>query len=172
MTDYEVEYQKNLAACGEPFKEFVEFFNSYPQQNAAVLDLGSGQGRDALMIAKMGHRVHGVDLSPTGVAQMLQQAKAAGLLVTGEAANIINFKPKRTFDIVILDRVLHMLSADDDKLAVLQTAVGALKPGGHVLVADTTKNLPMIERFFAGLKSWESVYSKKGFRFFKNIALQ
>jgi len=54
--------------CGQPFPEFVQFFVDFDQVNASVLDLGCGQGRDALFIARMGHDVLGVDLSPTGIA--------------------------------------------------------------------------------------------------------
>ncbi|WP_409070426.1 class I SAM-dependent methyltransferase [Aliifodinibius sp. S!AR15-10] len=38
------------------------------------MDFGCGQGRDALFIARMGHRVLGVDISKTGISQMLDEA--------------------------------------------------------------------------------------------------
>lgn len=82
MIEYEVEFQKCEAACGEPFNEFVEFFERSPHE-LSVLDLGCGQGRDALMAARQGHNVMGVDLAPTGVAQMLAGAAREGLAVTG-----------------------------------------------------------------------------------------
>ena len=44
MTGYEKEYQRCEAACGEPFEEFIEFFNAAPAP-LSVLDLGCGQGR-------------------------------------------------------------------------------------------------------------------------------
>ncbi len=74
MTDYEKEYQKNVDACGLPFAEFVAFFDTI-KGKLKVLDLGCGQGRDALMIARKGHEVLGVDVSPTGIKQMLEKAR-------------------------------------------------------------------------------------------------
>ncbi len=169
MTDYEIEYQNNPAACGEPFAEFQAFFESLPLQQAAVLDLGCGQGRDAIMIAQLGHQVHGVDLSPTGIKQMVAEAKRLNLRVTGEAGDLLAYRPTKTYDIVLLDRVLHMLPADEDRLNVLKTAANALNPAGYMLIADTAKNLPKIESFFANAQIWKPHFNKKGFRFYQKL---
>lgn len=81
MTDYEKLYQESPNVCGPPFPEFEAFFERYNKTQAKVLDLGCGQGRDALFIARMGHQVVGVDISKTGIAQMLEEAKQEGLEV-------------------------------------------------------------------------------------------
>lgn len=75
MTDYEKQYKESANVCGPPFDDFVEFFEKYKKSRANILDLGCGQGRDALFIARMGHRVAGVDISKTGIRQMLDEAK-------------------------------------------------------------------------------------------------
>ncbi len=80
MTDYEQVYRKQAEACGQPFPEFVGFFESLDGA-VDVLDLGCGQGRDALLAARMGHRVIGVDTSPTGIEQILAAAREEGLAV-------------------------------------------------------------------------------------------
>ncbi len=106
MTNYEKEYKQCKNACGEPFSEFVAFFDSV-ESRLAVLDLGCGQGRDALMAARRGHSVHGVDMAPTGVAQLAARAKAEQLDLVCEVADIETFETDRAYDVVILDRVLH-----------------------------------------------------------------
>ena len=45
-----------------------------------------------------------------------------------------------SFDVVILDRVLHMLAADA-RIPTLETALGAVAPGGHLLVAERPKGM-------------------------------
>ena len=117
------------------------------------------------MIARLGHSVHGVDLSPTGIRQMLQASEGEGLNITGEVADIVLFSPAKVFDIVLLDRVLHMLAADEDRISVLTNVITLIQKGGYILLADTPKNLPKIEDFFSGQTNWEQVYKKKGFRF-------
>lgn len=71
LVEYDAHYMKGPGQCGEPFPKVVAFFEAYAKRNAAVLDLGCGQGRDALVAARRGHRVLGVDLSKVGVAQMV-----------------------------------------------------------------------------------------------------
>lgn len=168
--DYEKEYQKTENACGQPFPSFLEFFADYDNHDAAVLDLGSGQGRDALFIASSGHSVTAVDISPTGVAQMLAQAKARGLKIEGIVGDIVGFRTRKRFDVILLDRVLHQLPSDEDRLAVLRRSSGYVKKGGYVLIADTPKHKQLIADFFATLASrWETVRSKKGIQFFHRV---
>ena len=114
MTDYEKVYQEQVDACGDAFPEFVRFFESLDGV-VHVLDLGCGQGRDALMAAWVGHRVVGVDASPSGIEQMLTAARNKGLPVEGEVADLTVFEPEGRYQVVILDRVLHMLSTGPRK---------------------------------------------------------
>ena len=77
-TDYDKVYQQQRHALGNPTQVFVDFFDQYQKTNADVLDLGCGQGRDTLFIARQGHHVVGVDLSQTGIDQLLEDAQAEG----------------------------------------------------------------------------------------------
>ncbi len=145
--------------CGEPFPEFVAFFADYKQEMARVLDLGCGQGRDALMIARKGHQVVGVDLSPTGIAQMVGDGEAEGLNIEGFAADIVTYVPEGLFDVIVMDRVLHMLLDDKARTAVLQKANRHLKNDGYMLIADTPKQKELLQTYFA---DWEIVRKRKG----------
>jgi SAM-dependent methyltransferase len=140
MTDYEQQFRKCRNACGEPFPEFVRFFEEYPGDPGTVLDLGCGQGRDALLAASHGHSVVGVDFSPTGVSQMQQAAAARGLAVEGVVADVVSYRPRRKHGIVILDRVLHMLPSEEDRVWVLRSASRATRLKGYVLIADTPRH--------------------------------
>ena len=166
MTDYEKQYQKSRDVCGPPFQEFVAFFESYPKTRAKVLDLGCGQGRDALFIARMGHHVLGVDISRTGISQMLKEAGGEGLDVFGEVADVVEYEPSGDYDVVILDRVLHMLRDDSERLAVLEKANAVTESGGFILIADTPKHQQLIWSFFEGhSEDWVKAKDKKGFIF-------
>ena len=166
MKGYEKQFQKARDVCGPPFPEFVAFFERYEKPHARVLDLGCGQGRDALLIARKGHHVLGMDLSSTGVSQMLEEAEREGLDVRGVVADVVECQPEGEYDVVILDRVLHMLSDDGQRTAVLRKASAATKPGGFILIADIRKHLRLIRSFFeAHPDSWTKVKDKKGFLF-------
>ncbi len=93
-TDYEKVYQEQRHALGKPTKAFVEFFDQYQKQTADVLDLGCGQGRDALFIARHGHHVVGVDISQTGISQLLEDARSEDLNIEGVVADLRQYETK------------------------------------------------------------------------------
>jgi 2-polyprenyl-3-methyl-5-hydroxy-6-metoxy-1,4-benzoquinol methylase len=170
VTDYEKQYQKSRDVCGPPFREFVAFFERYEETRAEVLDLGCGQGRDALLLARMGHRVLGVDISKTGISQMLEDAEREDLDVRGVVADVVEYEPSGAYDVVILDRLLHLLKDDGARLAVLDKAGAAAKSGGFVLVADTPKHQVLIRSFFEDhSKDWVKTKDSKGFIFVQKL---
>lgn len=161
---YELLYREGRDVCGAPFKQFVDFFDNFNQKNCRVLDLGCGQGRDALFIARKGHSVFGVDLSETGISQMLEDARKEGLNVDGMVADIVEFEPDGAYDVILLDRVLHMLKDSDERLAVLEKVSHHTKRGGFILIADMPKNTGEFVEFFAGKHGdWEKHKDDKGF---------
>jgi len=168
--DYEKEYQRAYNICGEPFPEFLDFFNNYDKRSADVLDLGCGQGRDALFIASMGHRVTGVDISPTGVSQMLRTGKKRKLQIEGIVEDIYAYKTRKRFDVILFDRVLHMLPSDKERTVVMKRASTYLRKGGYILIADTPKHKKFIANFFTRLSpNWGVCKSKGNFQFFKRV---
>ena len=160
MVDYDQHYQRCRTACGEPFQEVVDFFAALGDSPVRVLDLGCGQGRDALLAARQGHDVVGVDVSPVGITQMLESAAAESLAVEGVVGDIRRFRSRRRFGVVILDRVLHMLSTDADRLVVLGQLKALTRVGGFVLIADTPKHRALIRRFFEAHGVWHVVPRK------------
>ena len=169
MTDYELEYQRNKAACGEPFPEFVAVFNIMPAASA-VLDLGAGQGRDTLVAARLGHTVVAVDVSPTGIGQILAAAQREKLSVKGVVSDLKDYRPVGKFDAVVLDRVVHMFKGIEDKMALLAKAAQATADEGYVLVADTPSNWEYIERQFGDREVWTQVAANKGRRVFRRAS--
>jgi 2-polyprenyl-3-methyl-5-hydroxy-6-metoxy-1,4-benzoquinol methylase len=169
VTDYEKEYQRSRNACGEPFPEFVDFFDSFDRP-LNVLDLGCGQGRDSLMAARRGHRVMAVDISTTGVAQMMSTAKEEALEVQSEVADVEAFETHEEYDVVILDRVLHMLATDERRIALLAKCSSWVAPGGHVLIADTRRNRALIRDFFRG-DGWQPTFDHNDVLFTINASV-
>lgn len=163
--DYDALYREQRHALGEPTQAFVDFFKTYDQADAQVLDVGCGQGRDALFIARLGHQVTGVDVSPAGIEQLVTDAKNENLAISGVVADLHDYTPDTTFDVVVIDRTLHMLDAEP-RLDVLRRILPAVKPGGYVLIADEKSNLPaMREVFTADGATWTSVKDTGGFLF-------
>ncbi|MCA9887264.1 MAG: class I SAM-dependent methyltransferase [Anaerolineae bacterium] len=167
--DYDALYQEQRHALGEPTQAFVDFFKKYDRSSVQVLDLGCGQGRDALFIARLGHHVTGVDVSPTGIEQLLADAKNENLAISGLVADLCNYSPDATFDVVVIDRTLHMLDAEP-RLDVLRRILPAVKPDGYILIADEKSNLPAMHEVFAEDDAlWTSIKDARGFLFMQKV---
>ncbi|WP_019296810.1 MULTISPECIES: class I SAM-dependent methyltransferase [unclassified Leisingera] len=93
--DYDKLYRDTPDALGAPSPAFTGFFEELGTQSLDVLDAGCGQGRDALFIARLGHRVTGIDISPHGIRDMLAAAQRENLDVTGIAADLTTWAPDK-----------------------------------------------------------------------------
>jgi 2-polyprenyl-3-methyl-5-hydroxy-6-metoxy-1,4-benzoquinol methylase len=114
----------------------------------------------------MGHNVLGVDMSPTGVSQMLEEAERSGLRVEGVVADLIDYKPPGMYDVVLLDRVLHMFEKHSQRMAVLEKAASVARQDGYILIADMHKNIPRFRSFFDEQhRAWEIIKADKGILF-------
>jgi ubiquinone/menaquinone biosynthesis C-methylase UbiE len=101
------------------------------------VDLGCGGGRLALLLAKGGAIVTGVDVSDEMINRMETQAKSEGIdTLTGLVVPIQNLSlPDRSVDLVITNYALHHL-LDADKAKVVRSAYQWLRPGGQLVIAD------------------------------------
>lgn len=166
---YDKHYADSPKACGEPFAPFVQFVKELDQP-ASVLDLGCGQGRDALMFARAGHSVLGIDISRVGVGQLLEVATAERLDLRAEVHDVEGYTPVETHDVVLLDRLLHMLSDDPTRTAVLERAAAATRLDGFILVSEYPKQVPLVRAFFADRPGWALRRDAKGFVFAQKVA--
>lgn len=106
-----------------------------------VLDLGCGQGRNAVWLAGQGHRVTGIDLSPVAIEQARRLAADHAVEVLFETANVVEdwTPPPGTFDLAVLS---YLQLAPDDRRVAHAKATEALAPGGTVwLIAHHSDNI-------------------------------
>ena len=168
-TDYEEFYHTGKDALGPPDAAFVTFFERWASSGARVLDVGCGQGRDALFIARMGHEVVGVDLSAKGVSDLIEAARAETLDVTGIVADLVTWSPEGIYDVILFDRTLHML-ATQDREDFVRRLVQHLAAGGHVLISDESRNLPGIEKALCDSgRIWNDTVRKRGRLFLQDV---
>jgi SAM-dependent methyltransferase len=163
--DYDRLYGETPDALGPPTQVFVDFFASYDRQGARILDLGCGQGRDALFIARAGHHVVGVDISPNGIRDLDAAARREGLPIEGIVADIIDYIPDGLFDVVLIDRTLHMLH-QEPRNQVLARLLDHVADGGWLLIADEKSNIPDFEaRIAEHAATWKSALRDRGYLF-------
>jgi 2-polyprenyl-3-methyl-5-hydroxy-6-metoxy-1,4-benzoquinol methylase len=102
-----------------------------------VLDVGCGDGVNAVLLASLGAEVTGIDVSPKAIDLATQRAKLSGVAASTrflcsplENADLA----PRSFDIVWGDAILHHLLAELDQ--VLPKLASWVKPGGTLLFSE------------------------------------
>jgi ubiquinone/menaquinone biosynthesis C-methylase UbiE len=111
-------------------------------QPQTVLDIGFGQGRTAAVLVGQGHRVLGVDASPTMVKQATARNRAASrdgraTLRHGDAVTIPF--PNDSADAAITVHTIYFMS---DPPATFADIARVLRPGGTLVVACRTSDTP------------------------------
>ena len=167
--NYDKLYGSTPHALGEPTPIFVEFFEALTAPSLRVLDVGCGQGRDAIFIARLGHQVVALDLSKNGIQQLNDQARRENHKIEGITADIRTFTTKDMFDVVLIDRTLHMLDPAD-RLTTLNRILGYVAPCGQILIADEPANIPDFKAIFAArLEMWQPTLEKSGYLFAQRL---
>lgn len=141
MQKYDKIYEKTRDFFGHTSKQFTTLFSNLDFQSGTILDLGAGQGRDALFLAKRGYNVIALDSSKVGLEQLQERVDAEHLPIEVVHADVLGYTPPKDLDAIIADRFFHEL-ANNTRVKVLQRMMEHLRPGGYLLLADEKSVLP------------------------------
>jgi SAM-dependent methyltransferase len=97
-----------------------------------ALDLGAGEGRNAIWLAGRGWQVTAVDFSAAGLDKGRQLAASRGVSVDWVHADLLGYQPAAGAFALVLIAYLQMPAAE--LTGVLRGAARALAPGGTLLV--------------------------------------
>ena len=137
---------------GPPSEEMQLVVSQLPAA-ARVLDLGCGDGRNALFLLKQGLRVTAVDISARAVAKLIANARAYAELLHAEVADVREHSLGGPYDLVIAHGLLHLMPRVDWS-RLMDRIQGDTAPHGYNVVAVFTDALPPpddLERFMLGL---------------------
>jgi SAM-dependent methyltransferase len=125
-----------LLWTAEPNRRFASEVEDLEPGRA--LDLACGEGRNAVWLAERGWRTTGVDFSDVALAKAERLAASRGVEVEWVLADVLEHEPERgAFELVA---VLYLQLPHEQLAEVLHTSIGALAPGGALVVLghDTT----------------------------------
>jgi 2-polyprenyl-3-methyl-5-hydroxy-6-metoxy-1,4-benzoquinol methylase len=105
-----------------------------PQKTATILDIGCGTGSLSVVLAKFGHQVTGIDLSPAMLALAQTKADAQGLQVEFQVMDAAFPQlTAQSFNVLICR---HLLWALPQPKQVLQRWVKFLKQRGRLVLIE------------------------------------
>ena len=97
-----------------------------------ALDLGCGEGADAVWLARQGWQVTAVDVSGVALSRAAEHAAEAGVRVDFQQHNLEQTMPAGEFDLISA-QFLHFWG-EFDREKILRRAADAVAPGGILLI--------------------------------------
>lgn len=97
---------------------------------ATVVELGAGEGRNAVWLAQQGYTVTAVDYAWTGLKKTEQLASRFGVDVETVEADVITWRPARTWDALVVT-FLHVLP--DQRALLFSQMKRLVAPRGWIL---------------------------------------
>jgi SAM-dependent methyltransferase len=90
-----------------------------------ALDLGAGEGSDAIRLALLGYSVDAVEVSPVAAAKIARFATEVGAKVNVAVADVAEFTPDGLYDVIISNGVLHYVENKEAAIGRMQAATHA-----------------------------------------------
>lgn len=125
-TQWDQRYSRPTFIFGKTPAKFIAENYQYIPFGATVLDLGMGEGRNAVFLAQKGYRVTGIDISSVAVKKANLLAQEFGVKIKGVVASLEQYKIQpNSYDAIIcfyyVDRSL------------VEKMKSWLKPGGILI---------------------------------------
>ncbi|MEO1063064.1 MAG: class I SAM-dependent methyltransferase [Actinomycetota bacterium] len=143
--DWDERYRSGRQWSVEPNRFLVEQLVDRPLPAGRALDLGCGEGRNALWLAEQGWEVTGVDLSSVAIERGRQVAASASIDLDLHVGDVLAVEGELAdargdgWDLVLVSYV-HLPPAD--RLRLLSLARWALADGGtFLLIGHDLRNL-------------------------------
>jgi cyclopropane fatty-acyl-phospholipid synthase-like methyltransferase len=106
-----------------------------------VLDLGMGEGRNALFFAKRGYPVRGIDLAPTAVQKCREQAALLNVPIQAEVGTIVDADiPPQSHLLVISTMALQFIKRCESQALLERVKLGLMDGGFVYLTVFSTED--------------------------------
>jgi len=120
----------------------VRFLRRPALRPGDAIELGCGEGIDAIWLASCGWRVTGLDVSPAAIGRARELADEAGVVVDFRVGDVRDLSAFRdgSFDLAASIFGLHMLVREADRLCLLREAWRVLRPGGWLFIDSLARS--------------------------------
>lgn len=129
------EGQEALARITQREVDFIEREIAF-DRSKNILDVGCGNGRHALELARRGYQVIGVDLDESAMAPARKLAAAENLPVTfiNRDARALNFYDRFHVALLMREGAFSLMETDEMDWLILRNVARALLPAGRFIM--------------------------------------
>ena len=121
-------YRDNECFWGTTPNQYVRRLPEIIPPPAQVLDLGVGEGRNALFLTQLGYSVTGVDICDVAIGK-LRRTVPKGLTMKAVVADITQFEFEGLYDVIISNAVLQLVDGNEIQ-GLIERIQQHTKPGG------------------------------------------
>lgn len=123
---------------GAPDEILIDLVDAGQLPGKTLLDVGSGQGTDAIYLASRGYDVTAIDQSAGAAEVALRGAEKAGVTIRYVVGDALAMPfPAESFDVVVERGCFHHISVGDRSRYAREIA-RVLRPGGRFLYRSFT----------------------------------
>ncbi|HWR05319.1 methyltransferase domain-containing protein [Sporomusa sp.] len=140
-TIYEDEYAQDGYYWGlAPSKMCYKILSLLPPTKLLkLLDIGCGEGKDAVFFARNGYQVTAFDIADAGIEKTKRLADKIGVHVNVFKADVLDFRLESNYDILYSNGVLHYMKPELRQEIFFNYQQHTSPHGIHVLSAFVTK---------------------------------
>ncbi|MCD4707098.1 MAG: methyltransferase domain-containing protein [Candidatus Sabulitectum sp.] len=133
-------------------EEILDLMNLLPE-GSKVLDLGCGDGRNAIPLAEAGFHVTAVDISKAGIGKLQTLAEDRGLFIQTVVADIGIYRIQSEYDLIAAHGCLHLLERTQWKKLIreMQAHTSPVGYNAVTVFTDSVPASPDMEDFFVGM---------------------
>lgn len=130
-TAYWDQYYRNKVCSTEP-SPFARYVSTLVDPGKALVELGCGNGRDAVYFAGLGLRVLAIDMSASAIEMLRGLHVENASFLCGDFINAEAHKPE-AYDYVYSRFTIHSINQNQERV-LIQNMHRALKPGGKFFI--------------------------------------
>ncbi|WP_156918462.1 class I SAM-dependent methyltransferase [Bradyrhizobium sp. Cp5.3] len=124
-----------VSCMGGPSPEIFEIAPAL-RAKSVVVELGCGEGRNALYLAHFDHQVIATDISEAAISKLNRLAGDLGVKITSGVVRVEDFQPPAHLDVFIAHSVLHFTERTVWK-PLVTALIDRTRPGGFHCFTNT-----------------------------------
>ena len=147
-----------IAFSSEPNITIKEFENLFCK-HSRILDVGCGEGQNAIYLAKQGYHVDAFDLSEHGIAKVNDRCEVSGVKLNAFIADLTEYEFEHNYDAIMSFGTLHFVCKNDWKKFINEAKKHINDGGIHIiqLFTDVVPASEDIAPFAIGLAKDEEI---------------